>query len=161
MLNNNILKELYPGAENITYEPMLIHASTDIQLKQACESGEYFGQIKKDGAFYQYIKGLNGKSYLFGRTLSKKTKVLTEKSANVPHIMSALDCLPNGTILIGEIYYPGKTSKDVVSIMGCLPKKAIERQESSYGEIHYYIHDILMYDGVNLVSSKTNNELRY
>ena len=161
MLNNNILKELYPGAEDITYEPMLIHSSTDAQLKKACESGEYFGQLKKDGAFYQYIKGLNGKSYLFGRTISKKTGVLTEKSANVPHIMSTLDCLPNGTILIGEVYYPGKTSKDVVSIMGCLPEKAIERQNGSYGKIHYYIHDILMYDGVNLVSSKTNNELRY
>lgn len=161
MLNNNILKELYPGAEDITYEPMLIHASTDAQLKQACESGDYFGQLKKDGAFYQYVKGLNGKSYLFGRTISKKTGVLTEKGANVPHIMSALDCLPSRTVLIGEIYYPGKSSKDVVSIMGCLPEKAIERQNGEYGKIYYYIHDILIFNGVNLVSSKTNNELRY
>lgn len=161
MLDNNTLKELYPGAEDITYEPQLIHASTDSQLKQACESGNYFGQIKIDGAWYQYVKGLNGKSYLFGRTMSKKTGVLTEKSANVPHIMSALDNLPNGTVLVGEIYYPGGSSKDVTPIMGCLPEKAIERQNDSYGEIHYYIHDILMYDGVNLVSSKVNNELRY
>lgn len=161
MLNNDILKELYPGAENITYEPMLIHSSTDEQLKRICKSSEYFGQIKKDGAFYQYVKGLNGKSYLFGRTMSKKTGVLTEKGANVPHIMSALDCLPNGTVLIGEIYYPGKSSKDVVSIMGCLPEKAIERQNGSYGEIHFYIHDITSYDGVNFVLAQTTNELRY
>lgn len=161
MLNNDILKKLYPGAEDITYEPQLIHASTDQQLRNACESGEYFGQIKKDGAFYQYVKGLNGRSYLFGRTMSKKTGVLTEKSANVPHVMTALDCLPNGTVLIGEIYYPEKSSKDVVMIMGCLPEKAIERQNGSYGLIHFYIHDILLYNGVNLVSSRTNNELRY
>lgn len=161
MLDNNILKELYPGSENITYEPMLIHSSTDEQLKQACESSNYFGQLKKDGAFYQYVKGFNGKSYLFGRTISKKTGVLTEKSANVPHIMSALDCLPNGTVLIGEIYYPGKSSKDVVSIMGCLPEKAIERQNGLYGEIHFYIYDIIFCAGVNLVSAQTENELRY
>ncbi len=161
MVDNNILEQLYPGAENLVFPPMLIHSSTDSQLKQACESGEYFGELKKDGAWYQYVKGLNGESYLFGRTISKKTGVFTEKSANVPHIMSALDCLPNGTIIIGEIYYPGKSSKDVVSIMGCLPEKAIERQEGSYGKIHYYIYDLLLYDGVNLVSSKTENELRY
>lgn len=161
-LNNNILKELYPGSEGITYEPMLIHSSTTEQLKAACESGEWFGQIKKDGALYQYVKGLNGKSYLFGRTISKKTGVLTEKGANVPHIMEALDNLPNGTIIIGEIYYRGKTSKDVTPIMGCLPEKAIERQSSrEYGFIRYYIHDILMYDGVNFVTTKVNNELRY
>lgn len=161
MLDNNILKELYPGSENITYKPMLIHSATDEQLKSACSSGDFFGQLKKDGALYQYVKGLNGKSYLFGRTVSKKTGVLTEKGANVPHIMSSLDCLPNGTVLIGEIYYPGGTSKDVTPIMGCLADKAIKRQEGSYKKIHYYIHDILMYDGVDFVSSKTNNELRY
>lgn len=161
MLDNNILKQYYPGSEGFTFEPMLIHKSTDIQLKQACESGEWFGQIKKDGALYQYVKGFNGKSYLFGRTLSKVTNVLTEKGANVPHIMSALDSLPNGTVLIGEIYYQGGTSKNVISIMGCLPKRAVERQEREYGLIHYYIHDILAYDGINFVSAKTNNELRY
>lgn len=162
MLDNNILKELYPGSEGITYEPMLIHSSTTEQLKAACESGEWFGQIKKDGSLYQYVKGLNGNSYLFGRTISKKTGVLTEKGANVPHIMEALDNLPNGTVIIGEIYYRGKTSKDVTPIMGCLPEKAIERQSSrKYGFIRYYIHDILMYDGVNFVTTKVSNELRY
>ena len=161
MLNNNILKELYPGSENITYKPMLIHSATDEQLKNACSSGDFFGQLKKDGSLYQYVKGFNGKSYLFGRTISKKTGVLTEKSANVPHIMSALDCLPNGTVLIGEIYYPGGTSKDVTPIMGCLPKKAIERQNGTYGKIHYYIHDIIYCSGVDLVLAQTENFLRY
>ena len=28
---------------------MLIHNSTDTQLKKACESGQFFGQLKKDG----------------------------------------------------------------------------------------------------------------
>ena len=45
--------------------------------------------------------------------------------------------------------------------MGCLPTKAIERQNGSYGKIHYYIHDILMYKNIDFVESKTNNWTRY
>ena len=161
MINNDIVKKLYPGAEGLMYKPMLIHASTNSQLLKACESGEYFAQLKKDGAFYQFVKGLNGECYLFGRTISKKTGVLTEKIANVPHIKETLSILPNGSILVGEIYYPGGSSKNTVEIMGCLPTKAIERQNGARGKIHYYIHDILMYDGVDLVAEKVSNELRY
>lgn len=159
-LDKNKLKGLYPGTENFLYEPMLIHNSTDSQLKNASESGEYFGQLKKDGALYQLVKVPNN-TFLFGRTMSKKTGVLTEKSANIPHIVDAVSCLPDNTVILGEIYYPGKESKDVVSIMGCLPKKAIERQNGLYGKIHFYIYDILAFDGINFVKAEVPNELRY
>ena len=43
------ITELYPGAENLMIEPMLIHKGTDAQLKKASDSGEYFAQLKKDG----------------------------------------------------------------------------------------------------------------
>lgn len=152
------VEKLYPGAGGLMIEPQLIHKGTDSQLK-ACDDGTWFAEIKKDGALYMYVKGLGGENYLFGRTKSKKTGLLTEKSANVPHIISALSQLPNGTILLGEIYYPGKTSKDVTSIMGCLPQKAIERQEGSYGLIHYYIYDCLGYNGTSLL--KYDNWTRY
>ena len=143
--------ELYPGAETLLYPPMLIHKATDTQLKN-CDDGTWFAQLKKDGALYMYVKGLGGENYLFGRTVSKKTGLLTEKSANVPHIIEAFHDIPNGTILLGEIYYPGKTSKDVTSIMGCLPQKAIERQNTSYGAIHYYVYDCLGYNGTSLLN---------
>ena len=139
-------------------EPQLIHKATDSQLK-ACDDGTWFAQIKKDGALYMYVKGLNGENYLFGRTVSKKTGLLTEKSANVPHIIKAFRNVPNGTIILGEIYYPGKTSKDVTSIMGCLPEKAIERQNGSYGKIYYYIYDCLGYNGTSLL--KYDNWTRF
>lgn len=161
MFDENKIRELYPDAVGLMYEPMLIHGSTDDSLRKACASGEYFGQLKKDGAFYQFVKGAEGGSYLFGRTVSKKTGLLTEKLANVPHIAEALDCLPPNTILIGEIYYPGKSSKNTVEIMGCLPEKAIQRQQGSYSYIHYYLHDIIYFDGVNLISNKVDNETRY
>lgn len=152
------VEKLYPGAGGLMIEPQLIHKGTDSQLK-ACDDGTWFAQLKKDGALYMYVKGLNGENYLFGRTVSKKTGLLTEKSANVPHIIEAFHDIPNGTIILGEIYYPGKTSKDVTSIMGCLPQKAIERQNKDYGPIHYYIYDCLGYNGTSLL--KYDNWIRY
>jgi hypothetical protein len=156
--DKNKIQELYPEA--IMYEAMLIHKSTDSQLQSACESGNYFGELKKDGYWYQFEKHQNN-SYLFSRSSSKKTGLQAEKIANVPHIAEALDCLPVDTILVGEIYYPGGSSKNVTEIMGCLPDKAILRQKSGWGKIHYYIHDILMYEGVDLIANKVGNELRY
>ena len=158
MFNIKEVEELYPGAGGLMIEPQLIHKSTDSQLK-ACDDGTWFAQLKKDGALYMYVKGLGGEDYLFGRTVSKVTGLLTEKSANIPHIISTLNQLPNGTILLGEIYYPGETSKDVTSIMGCLAPKAIERQEGAYGFIHYYIYDCLGYNGTSLL--KYDNWTRY
>ena len=87
--------------------------------------------------------------YLFSRNVSATTGILTEKLANVPHIQEALKILPCGTILIGEIYYPGKTSKDVTKIMGCLAPEAIRRQQTS-GLIHFYLHDIIKFNGFDL-----------
>lgn len=114
-----------------------------------CESGEYFAQLKKDGYWYQFEK-TDDASYLFSRTTSAVTGTLAEKSANVPHIMDIMNVFPAGTIIIGEIYYPGKRSKDVTPIMGSLPEKAIERQNGEYGKLHYYVHDMIYYNGTDL-----------
>lgn len=153
------IHELYPEAENLMIEPMLIWklpAGKESMLSEVCSNGEYFLEEKIDGAFYQFVKTENH-SYLFGRTVSKLSGILTEKSDNVPHLKEALSCLPAGTILIGEIYVPGGTSKDTVSIMGCLPALAIKRQEKE--PIHYYVHDIIAYDTVSLIDSPA--DLRY
>ena len=128
--------------------PMLINKEPiekDVNL--ALSSGNYVGQEKLDGYFYMMEKTDDGNIYLFSRSKSKKTGELTEKIDNVPHIKSwAEDNVPDGTILIGEIYVPGGKSKDCTRIMGCLPKNAIARQENE-GFIHYYIHDCLRFDG--------------
>lgn len=153
------IHELYPEAEELMIEPMLIWklpAGKESMLSEVCSNGEYFLEEKIDGAFYQFVKTENH-CYLFGRTVSKLSGILTEKSDNVPHLKEALNCLPAGTILIGEIYVPSGTSKDTVSIMGCLPTLAIKRQKDA--PIHYYVHDIIAYDSVNLINSPA--DLRY
>ena len=152
------VEKLYPGA--LMYEAQLINKGTDVLLKTACDSGNYFGQLKKDGFWYQCELHQQG-DYLFSRSASRTTGLQAEKSANVPHIIEALASLPKETILVGEIYYPGGSSKNTTEIMGCLPDKALARQSGAYGKIHYYIHDILMYDGVNFVETKTGNWDRY
>lgn len=161
MFDKDKIHELYPGAEDLMFEAGLIWKlpkGKENMLSELCENGKYFLQEKIDGALYQFVKGGNGAAYLFGRTISKTTGLLTEKGGNVPHIMSALDVLPNNTILIGEIYVPGGTSKDCTRIMGCLSEEAIKRQKKD-GYIRYYIHDIVYCDGVDLMN--IGAEIRY
>lgn len=141
-------------SEALIIEPMRINKipkGKEYLLPSLCESGDYFAQLKKDGYWYMYEKTQNY-AYLFSRNESVETGTLAEKSENVPHIMDALAHLPAGTIIIGEIYYPGKRSKDVTPIMGSLPEKAWERQAGEYGYLHYYIHDMIRYKGTDLIS---------
>lgn len=154
------ITELYPGAEELMIPAMKYLNPTQAKIDAACASGEWFAQPKIDGGLYMATLTPQG-DYLFSRTPSKKNGLLVDKHENVPHIMNMFLTLPKNTVILGEIYYPGGTSKDVTSIMGCLPKKAIERQSGEYGEIHYYMHDILWYSGVDLIKGKATNWERY
>ena len=123
------------------------------KFQKMLREGKYIASLKRDGAFYRFIKEENGNKLLQGRTISRKTGEHTEKQDRVPHIIEALDVLPAETVLIGEICYPkgmGKTSSDITSIMGCLAPKAISRQEDQ--KLHYMIFDLLMYDGLDYSS---------
>ena len=143
------MNELYPGSHQIP--AMRYHNKlSDSKVDAAMTNGEWCMQEKKDGCFYQLEKIDNDHIYLFSRTKSKKTGELAEKGGNVPHIIEwARKYLPNDTVLLGEIYIPGGHSNDVTSIMGCLPKNAIARQEAS-DWVHYYVFDCIYYAGNNL-----------
>ena len=134
------------------------------QIQVAWSSGEWIAQEKKDGAFYQLEKTDAGDVYMCGRTVSKKTGEYTEKSDNFPHIKEwAEENLPNGTILIGEIYIPGGKSNDVTKISGCTPTKAYKRQfeSSEYQPVHYYVFDIIRFKNQDLCNMGTVDRLRY
>lgn len=146
--NKDKVNELYPEAGELMFPPQLIWklpAGKEDMKSEVCSNGEYFAQEKMDGALYLFTKTLNY-SYLFGRTKSTKTGLQSEKGANVPHIIGAFSCLPPNTVLLGEIFVPGGTSKDVTHIMGCLAPEAIKRQNKE-GNIHYYVYDILYLNG--------------
>lgn len=153
MFDKEKISEFFPGAEDFMIQPMLIWtlpANKKDKLSEVCASGEYFAEEKKDGALYQFCRTDKG-NYLFGRTVSVKNGLLTNKIDNVPHINSALSCLPCGTVIVGEIYVSGGTSKNVTSIMGCLPAEAIKRQDKQ-GKIKYYLHDMIFYNGEDMQS---------
>ena len=123
-------------------------------------SGDYVGARKMDGAFYKFIKNDDGTMELIGRSKSVKGDYL-DKLEWVPQLHSFFDSLPNGTCLLGEIYFPdNEGSNKVTTIMGCLPQKARDRQESG-PKLHYYIFDILAYDGESLYQKNIEDRIPY
>lgn len=122
-------------------------------------SGEYLGARKMDGAYYRFIKNMNGEMRLQGRSKSVSGEYL-DKIDWVPHLHSFFESLPNGTCLLGEIYFPNNEgSNNVTKIMGCLKDKAIARQQKEEDKVHYYIFDIWAYNGKSFL--KTEAEYRF
>ena len=154
---------LYPGSHQIP--AMRYHNKlSDSAIDAVFASGDWVAQEKIDGAWYMLEKIDDEHIYLFGRTKSKKTGELTEKSENVPHIIEWAKQLPDETVLIGEIFVPGGKSNDVTKIMGCTPANAIKRQTTTDefgGLIHYYIFDCIRYDGIDLTSVGFIDRWRY
>ena len=116
-------------------------------------SGNYIGARKMDGAYYRFIKDMDGNMRLQGRSKSVSGEYL-DKLDHVPHLMPYFERLPNGTCLLGEIYFPkNEGSSNVTTIMGCLTPKAIERQEKGE-KLHYYIFDVWAYGGESYMNTK-------
>ena len=109
-------------------------------------SGDWMGAEKKDGYFTKLIKDEDGNIILYSRSRGVNGK-FADKHEWVPHLNPFFDALPNGTCLLGELYFPSKPgSRNVTTIMGCLKEKAVERQTK--GErLHLYVFDCLAWDG--------------
>lgn len=119
----------------------------------AVKSGDYFAARKIDGHWFMMLKDDDGNLFLRSRTESTKGGYLN-KIELVPHLKEEFSQFPNGTCLIGEIFFPNnEQSRAVTTIMGCLPAKAIERQEKGE-KLYYYIFDCLAYGGKNLMDTE-------
>lgn len=142
------------------YSPMLVGKAPK-NYEDMLKNTPIIGTIKKDGYWSQLVKDEN-EVHLYSRTISKKTGYYSDNIEKVPHIKDwAMNELPNGTCIIGEVYYPNGTSKNVTSVLGALPEKAIERQKGEYGKIHFYMHDILAYNGEDYVMNNMTYDYRY
>ena len=128
------------------------------KFKKMLEANEYILTLKKDGASYRSIV-LKDEVIMQSRTVNKKTNNFVEKQDRVPHLTAELANLPKNTIVLGEICFNDSrlNSNDIVSIMGCLPDKAIERQKGN--PLYYYIYDVLMYDGKDLTEEPYESRL--
>ena len=121
-------------------------------------SGNYIGARKMDGAYYRFIKDMDGNMRLQGRSKSVSGEYL-DKLDHVPHLLPYFESLPNGTCLLGEIYFPNNEgSSNVTTIMGCLAPKAIERQTKG-PKLHYYIFDVWALGGHSFMNLKLENRI--
>ena len=121
-------------------------------------SGNYLGARKMDGAYYRFIKDMDGNMRLQGRSKSVSGEYL-DKLDHVPHLLPYFESLPNGTCLLGEIYFPNNEgSSNVTTIMGCLTPKAIERQQKGE-KLHYYIFDVWAYAGHSKMNTKMEDRI--
>ena len=127
--------------------------------KKMYNSGNYFAQVKKDGFYLTIEKDSQGNCWAFGRNISKDG-YLKERGENIPHIIDFLDSkIPNGTILIGELYTENGTSKDVAKLYNCKKEKSLERQKDN--KLKFYLFDVLSYDEVDFVELKGTHYYRY
>lgn len=122
-------------------------------IKNFIFSGDYIGAIKKDGHYYRFVK--DGEISFQGRTESVNGGYLNKKG-HVPYIINSLNKLPNGTVILGELYFHGGTSSDVTTIMGCKEEKALKRLEEG-DKLYYYIFDVWAYDGKSLLDTSAED----
>ena len=131
-----------------------------VEAKNMIFSGEYIGSRKMDGAFYKFWKDENGNMELLGRSKGVNGDYLN-KIDWVPHLHPFFNELPNGTCLIGEIYFPNNEgSHNVTTIMGCLKDKAIVRQNAGE-KLHYYVFDVLAWGGKSTYQLNIEDRLNY
>lgn len=153
--------EKYRKLEPAKYWSLPKTESAKNKFQKALQNNEYIATLKRDGQLYRFSKS-EVDSILQSRTVSKKTRELVQKQDNVPHIMQELNQLPPNTMLMGEICFPmgsNKISSDITSIMGCLPEKAVKRQENQ--KLHYYIFDVLIFNGVELYDMGYEQRMQY
>ena len=151
IIDNINFKEL--DAEKYWSFPKSYKGDPKTDTKNFIFSGDYIGARKMDGAYYRFIKDMDGNMRLQGRSRSVSGEYL-DKINWVPQLHDFFESLPNGTCLLGEIYFPNNEgSSEVTKIMGCLEQKARDRQEKG-DKLHYYVFDVWAYDGKSLMKTK-------
>ena len=129
------------------------------ETKNMIFSGEYIGSRKMDGAYFRFVKDNEGNMSLQGRSRSVKGYFLN-KIGHVPHLMSFFEAIPNGTCLLGELYFPNNEgSSNVTTIIGCLEDKARARQEKG-DKLHYYVFDVWAWAGESYLNTKMVDRIK-
>lgn len=129
------------------------------EAKKRIFSEEWLGARKMDGAFAKFVKDEDGNMMLLSRSRNVNGE-FPNKIDHVPHLFDFFNSLPNGTCLLGEIYFPShEGSNEVTKIMGCITDKAIERQKND--PLHYYIFDILAFDNISFMPFRAEDRFNY
>ena len=127
------------------YIPMLAKSAGN-KMNELLDSDKYIAEIKYDGSRYISDNGI------FTSRIGK------DKTDNIPHISNFLKTI--NAVLDGEVYYPNADSNLTTTVMGSLPKRAIELQEKQ-GLIRYVVFDILEYNGISLINKPLTTRQSY
>lgn len=120
------------------------------ELNNAIFSKEYYGALKVDGYYQRFVKDEDGNCFMIARNKNVKKEPI-DKIEWVPQLHDFMDSLPNGTVLLGEIFLPNNEgSSKVTKYLGCLKDKCIQRQNNNNEFLNAYIFDVCAYDGANL-----------
>ena len=121
-------------------------------------SGDYVGARKMDGAYYRFIKDMDGNMRLQGRSRGVAGEYL-DKLDHVPQLTSFFNDMPNGTCLLGELYFPDQEGSNfTTTIMGCLTSKAIQRQANH--PLHYYVFDVWAWAGKSFMETSIEDRIK-
>ena len=121
-------------------------------------SNDYIASEKRDGYFQFVIKDEDDN--IFMRARNKGVNGWVCKQDWVPHIHDFFEALPTGTVLVCEIYIPGKTSKGITTILGCAAPKAIERQAKGQ-KLRLSVFDVIAYNGEWLHKKPIIERIKY
>lgn len=130
------------------------------KAKELVMSNRYWGARKMDGAWAMIIKDMDGNFHMRSRTESVNGGY-QDKAEWVPHIYEQLAAIPNGTALVGEIYFPdNEGSRKIISVLNCLKDKCLERQKKN-GYLHFYIFDVIAWNGKSMIDMEFKDRINY
>ncbi len=130
------------------------------KAKELVMSNRYLGARKMDGAWNMIIKDMDGNFHMRSRTESVNGGY-QDKAEWIPHICDQLKAIPNGTALVGEIYFPdNEGSRKITSVLNCLKDKCLERQKKN-GYLHFYIFDVVAWGGKSLIDIRFDERIKY
>jgi ATP-dependent DNA ligase len=122
------------------------------------DNKNYTFQVKEDGdrrLLYFTKDGVLNSS----RSKGADTGLPVTKTDNTPHIRDLNIPELEGTIIDCEFIHNRGFQEGVRKIMGCLPEKAIQRQ-NDWGLIEVYIFDVLSHNGEFIVDMPLHNRMR-
>lgn len=123
-------------------------------------SGQYWGALKRDGYYQRIIKDEDGNCFMIARSPDVNGHPVN-KIEWVPHFNEFLSKIPNGTVLICEVYLPGNEgSKNITSILGCLKEKALARQEAGQ-KLWLYVFDICAWGNESFVTKPAKERFKF
>ena len=124
------------------------------------ENNKFIAMRKYDGEWTRAIITEEG-VLLQSRSISRVTGTYGDKTLLVPLVVNELSKLPVGTVLLGELAFNDyeSTSREVGTITRCKPEKAIQRQSDK--KLHFFVFDVLAYDGEILLDLPFEGRFAY